>query len=572
MLGVLLVVFSATCALGYGGDTHYYLHFATALETCFTWDEAHVIASSDYLVDKNRTTTAEKHPLKKHNKINWHAFSRDQERFNVLWERVLKEQDEELKLVKLGQFLHFASDWESHYGYGVRMGHGVPTIFARDPDSLGNNRLNNMRMIGQITYHMLAVCSEWGREPETGTDPDRALVELHWEYMDEPLMDTLFETNTPRWKKWGKRWKMGKRILAENHLMIEEIVARRGAMYPDRDVPEDFTPGDPERGIPPPLGVRYDKDGELEEILGVELQLMPEYDGSAMSRVEEEQLEEALETELVDDLEELVQDGKDLDLNANVQLSLQDADLADDAWLVRVEIENLGNGASKPGRLDLFVLDVGTEELLGETVIEVDAIGAEERVDSLVRIESQGEPTRRVIIGASLKVDDLSADNNDVWFVPWRNEVADLHKVKEKKKKKNKREPGSIEFFGKPKMWIGDDKDVHLVLMAYVTGGDSSRRLGDISVRLGENELHIEGLDALWFSVPDLRRRLVPARGIFLLPPAKEMCADLEQGDRKVEITVGGAEGEDVEPGSMTIELEEPFVEVALAICRQDAD
>ena len=49
-------------------------HFATALEACFDWDEAHLIASADYLVDKNRTTTAEKHPFKKHNKINWHAF------------------------------------------------------------------------------------------------------------------------------------------------------------------------------------------------------------------------------------------------------------------------------------------------------------------------------------------------------------------------------------------------------------------------------------------------------------------------------------------------------------------
>jgi len=144
--------------------------------------------------------------------------------------------------------------------------------------------------------------------------------------------------------------------------------------------------------------------------------------------------------------------------------------------------------------------------------------------------------------------------------------------VKEKKKKKNKWETGSVEFFGKPKMWIGDDKDVHLVLMAYVTGGDSSRRLGDISLRLGENELHLDGLDALWFSVPDLRRRLVPARGIFLLPPAKEMCTDLEQGRRTVEIAVGSAEGADVEPGSTTIELEEPFVQDALAICRQVAD
>jgi hypothetical protein len=564
IFGLFLIAFSVTGVLGYGGDTHYYLRFAKALETCFSWDEAHLIASSDYLVDKNRTTTAEKHPFKKYNKINWHAFSRDQERFNALWEQILAEQDEELKLMKLGQFLHFASDWESHYGFGVRLGHGVPTIFARDPDSLGNSELNNVRMIDQTLYHMFAICTAWGREPEAGNDPDRALVDIYWEFVDEPIMDALFETNTPRWKKWGKRWKMGKRILAENHLRIEELIERRAAMFPDRDVPEDFTPGDPERGIPPPLGVRYDKDGELKEILGPEIELLPEFDGTEMSLLEEEQFEEAVETELVDDLEALVQDGEDLDLNANVQLSLQEADLADDGWLVGFELENLGNGASKPGRLDLFVLDVGTEELLGEAVHEIDPLAGGERVVSIVLVEAQGEPTRRVMIGASLKVYDLSADNNDVWFIPWRSEVADLQKMKEKKKKKNKREPGAVEFLGTPKLWIDDEGDAYLVLTAFVTGGDSSRRLGDLSLRLGESELHIADTDAVWFSVPDARRRLVPGRGIFLLPPEERMCTELERGSRVVEIEI---RGKDVKPADSTLELDEPFVRDALAAC-----
>ena len=270
-------------ALSYGGDTHYYLRFLSALETCFTWDEAHLLASADYLVDKNRTTTAEKQPFKTHNKINWHAFSRSRERFNELWERVLAEKDRELQLVKLGQFTHFATDWESHYGYGVRMGHGVPTLFARDPDSLGNDEDNNLRMIDQTIYHMLEVCQLWGREVNGETDPDRAIVRIAMELEGEPIMQTLFKTNTPRWKKWGKRWKMGKEILARNHLMAEELIQRRGAIYPDRDIPEDFTPGDPEKGIPPTIGIRYDKNGELKAILGVQLELLPEYDGSELS-------------------------------------------------------------------------------------------------------------------------------------------------------------------------------------------------------------------------------------------------------------------------------------------------
>lgn len=104
---------------GYAGDTHYYLRFAAALTTCFDWREAHLIASADCLVDKNRTTTAEKQPFKKYNKIHWHAFGKNQERFNELRERVIDEPDPHLQMIKLGQFFHFISDWESHHGYGV---------------------------------------------------------------------------------------------------------------------------------------------------------------------------------------------------------------------------------------------------------------------------------------------------------------------------------------------------------------------------------------------------------------------------------------------------------------------
>jgi len=110
LLSILLVAASSPLAWGYAGDTHYYLRFASALEACFNWDEAHLIASADLMLDKNRSTVAEKHPFKKYNKVYWHAFSRDQERFSELWERVLREQDPELKLIKLGQFSHYLED------------------------------------------------------------------------------------------------------------------------------------------------------------------------------------------------------------------------------------------------------------------------------------------------------------------------------------------------------------------------------------------------------------------------------------------------------------------------------
>ena len=564
LLGVLLMVASSPCIWGYAGDTHYYLRFGSALETCFSWDEAHLIASADLMLDKNRTTVAEKHPFKKYNKVYWHAFSRNQERFNELWERVLTEEDPERKLIRLGQFMHYVGDWEPHFGWGIRWGHGVTTLLVNDPDSLGYDEMNNRRMISQSLYHMLLVCSEWGREPESGNDPDRALVDIYWDLIDDGSMQRLFDSNTPRWKKWGKRWKKGKQILAENHLIIEKLIERRATATPGRDIPADFTPGDPERGIPPPIGLRLDKDGNVTEVLGVETELSPEYDGSDMTVDEEKVYEEDQETDLVDDLEEEIQDGRDLDLNANVQLSLQEAELTDRGWLIEVMIENLGNGDSEAGRIELVVLDVATEELLGEASRDIPAIRAGEKLAYGILVESSGVPTRRVLIGASLKINDLSADNNDVWFVPWRHEVAGLEKVKEKKKRKGKREPGAVEFLGKPKAWIDERGDTYLVVTAYVAGGDSSRRLGQLRLQIGETKILVADTESVWFSVPDLRRRLVPARGIFMLPQEEQICAEIEKGNRTVELVI---DGEDVEPASTTFELSQGYIKNALAAC-----
>jgi len=555
---LLLGALHPSPALAYGGDTHYYLRFVSALETCFTWDEAHLLASADYLVDKNRTTTAEKQPFKTHNKINWHAFSRSRERFNELWERVLAEKDPELQLVKLGQFTHFATDWESHYGYGVRMGHGVPTIFARDPDSLGNDEDNNLRMIDQTVYHMLAVCQLWGREVNGETDPDRAIVRIALELQDEPIMQTLFETNTPRWKKWGKRWKQGKEILARNHLLAEEMIQRRATIYPDRDIPEDFTPGDPEKGLPPPIGVRYDKNGELIAIYGVQLELTPEYGGSELSLSEQEELEDELETDLVDDLEQDVQHGKELDLTANVELSLQDANITDDGWSIEVEIENLGSKASEAGDFELYVLDVASEELLGRTTVPIPALEGGETFARDFAVAAEGQPIRRVLIGATLQINDLSADNNDVWFVPWRDAVAATERKKKKKKQEKKRGAGTIELLGKPKMWVDEHDDGWLMISAFVTGGDSSRRLGALTIRLGELELEVADTDDIWWSVPDLKRRIVPGRTGIWLPTIESACTEIAKDDVQLEVTITG---ENVVTAPKRFELTPEFVE-----------
>ena len=115
-------------------DSHYYLRFGLSLSTCFDWDEAHLIASGDWNMDANGSTHAEMNPVQKSNKINWHAFGHSDKRFRELWLRSVAEEDLELRLIKLGQFMHFLEDWESHAGYGIRIGHARDTYRGRDEE------------------------------------------------------------------------------------------------------------------------------------------------------------------------------------------------------------------------------------------------------------------------------------------------------------------------------------------------------------------------------------------------------------------------------------------------------
>ena len=544
----LLLFLLPTLPRGYGGDTHYYLCFASALGACFDWDEAHLIASANYLIDKNRTTTAEKHPFKTHNKINWHAFGRDEERFNALWERVLIEKDPTLQLVKLGQFLHYISDWESHYGYGVRMGHGVGTFVGQDPDSLGANRMNNWRMIDQTIDHMVKVCVARGRETWRGGDPDLFRSNLYKELAGEEILDEMFLYNSRKWKSWGVRGKKGKEILAKNHLLIEQVIEKRLKKLPDRGVPEDFTAGDPDRGIPPPIGLRFAQNGDLLEIYGVEIELSPEYLGDDLAEEREDALEEALETDFVDDLEEMIQHGDDVDLDANLELEVLDADLVDDGWRVTVRVRNLGGGVSESGDLEIVVLDVASEEILGEASRPFSALRGRETVQQEILVASEGEPSRAILIGASLKVLDLSADTNDAWYVPWRDGItADEGKKKTKKPKKDL----PVDLLGTPKMWEdATGEGAWIVLRAIVTGGHSSRRLEKLQMALvgeaGKVPVHVnDGQPVVWMSIPDLRRRVVPSEVLSWYRFDQELCAAIKEtalSPATIEITVSGTE------------------------------
>ncbi len=184
--------------LGYELDSHYYLRFGLSLSTCFDWDEAHLIASGDWNMDANGTTHAEMNPIQKKNKIGWHAFGHSDKRFHELWLRSAAEKDLDLRLIKLGQFMHFLEDWESHAGYGTRMGHARDTYRGRDPDSLGNSRAKNHRMVQSALDHLLKTCEELGRLHD---DRDRELIVLKTMLYDDGLMDALYEQSDPDWKR-----------------------------------------------------------------------------------------------------------------------------------------------------------------------------------------------------------------------------------------------------------------------------------------------------------------------------------------------------------------------------------
>jgi hypothetical protein len=554
--------------LGYGGDTHYYLRFASALEACFDWDEAHLIASADYLVDKNRSTTAEKQPFQKYNKIHWHAFGRDEERFNELWERVLAETDPDLQLVKLGQYLHFITDWESHFGYGVRMGHGIATFMGRDPDSLGANRMNNLRMIDQTIDHMIAVCVARGDDVWEG-DRDLLRAGLYKSLADENLLDEMFLYNSRKWKSWGVRGKKGRKILARNHLLIEQLIQARSAGHPERGVPEDFAPGDPDHGLPPPIGLRYEQDGTLVEVYGVELELLPEYAGDPYDDAEEDALEESLETDLVDDVEADLGVADDSDIDSNLELEVLDADLEADGWSVSVELRNLGSGPTSDGQVEVVILDVITEDLLAEATRPFHALRGREKLRMHILVEAPGKPSRGILIGATANNEDLSADNNSAWFVPWREEI----RADEGKNVKRERTDLPVEILGTPHAWIDASGDLGwVVARALVSGGHSSRRLQTLRISLDEGsrsaDVNVEGgRPTVWLSVPDLRRRVVPAETLSWFPIDPALCAKLQSASIRPAAFTLTLEGPEIRTTAGTFPVDEPFRAALQAAC-----
>jgi hypothetical protein len=451
MRDFLPVAFASLLAISgpvgaYEIDTHYYLRFALAMSTCFDWHEAHLIASGDWGMDENASTHAEMNPVQVRNKIDFHAFGHSDARFRELWVRSRTEPDLDLRLIKLGQFMHFLEDWEAHAGYGIRMGHARDTFRGRDPDSLGNSRASNHRMTQSALDHLLATCDDLGR---LDVDPDRELVRLMlWAFRTE-FPDVLYEQSNPGWKRGraGGFRPEGDEIKAANRRWIEEVIAEHIAAQPGKNVPDDFTPGDLERGIPPSLQIPFGADGRV---------LSKESVASSWR-----QWLNAAE------------------YSPDVVVSLERVTIDWGGWQAHLTAVNEGELASEAGRMEVVVVDSDDERLLGQGVREMPSLAPGERVELTVRVHAPtpGEwPEQDVIVGAFARVRDLSAMNDEDWLMPGDadQETPDVELITDVDPPVSGQEV--VRFTAAPKAFMMENL-VCLVVTAHVSGGDSTEKL-----------------------------------------------------------------------------------------------
>jgi len=443
-------------AQAYALDSHYYLRFGLSLSTCFNWDEAHLIASGDWNMDSNGSTHAEMNPVQKNNKINWHAFGHSDKRFRELWLRSAAEEDSELRLIKLGQFMHFLEDWESHAGYGIRMGHARDTFRGRDPDSLGSNPAKNHRMVQSALDHLFHTCEDLGR---LDGDRDRELITLMTTLYGDGLMDALYESSDPGWKrgKTGGYRPEGPAIRSANKAQIEEFVERYLTSFPEKDIPADFEPGT-DRGIPDFLTIPYDSDGKI----------------IVRRSIKEAMTEWAAASERSPD----------------VALSLEDARIdyraggsRPSGWRLSLQAVNSGEIESAEGQIEIVVIDSDDETVLAQATEPLPALAPGESRAFRIRIRAQGRPEPDVIIAAFARVGDLSAMNDEDWLMlgDAERELPDVPEVTDL----DPPPPGqeTVHFLSPPKTFVIADTAC-LLVAAYTSGGDSPSKLENVVFEL----------------------------------------------------------------------------------------
>ncbi len=448
-----LLILLPGISAGYELDSHYYLRFGLSLSTCFDWDEAHLIASGDWGMDENGSTTAEMNPVQTRNKIDWHAFGHSDRRFHELWLRSTAEQDLELRLIKLGQFMHFLEDWEAHAGYGIRMGHARDTFRGRDPDSLGNSFPKNHRMVQSALDHLLATCDDLGR---LDVDRDIRLIEIMKTLYDDGFMDDLFDASNPGWKrgKLGGYRSEGPAIKAVNKQRVEELIEKFFKPLPQKNVPPDFAPGT-EQGIPASLAIPFDQEGNIVNNRSVREALR---DWAAAS-----------------------------DRAPDVALSLDNAriyyrgsgQLQRSGWRLRISASNLGEIESAAGQIEIVVIDSDDETVLAQTSEPLPSLQPGETREFRISITARGRPEPDVIIASFARVGDLTAMNDQDWLMlgDAEQEEPDVPIITDLDPPPAGAE--TVHFLDPPRTFIVEDSACMLVT-AYTSGGDSPEKLEQV--------------------------------------------------------------------------------------------
>jgi hypothetical protein len=501
LLSVVLVLGFESLSSAFEIDTHYYLTFGLALGTCFDWDEAHLIASANLMIDQNSTTIAERNPFQSHNKRRWHAFGHSEDDFNDLWFRAVRETDPQLQLVKLGQFLHFLQDWEPHTGFPLTLGHGVATITGRDPDSLVRTRERTSRMLQATLDHLAKMCEVLGRLPEGIEDADLSLISMTRGMRDSQVLTDLMQASSPRWRRpWGKISRRGLKIVAQNQLRMEQYIDRQIRLRPGKKVPSDFRPGDEEHGIPPPIPLRFDRDGELTE-----------------------GLERAIAT-----AKEL--DAKNLDL-ADDDITLLQAVREEAGWRVGVQVQNLGDLPSQAGALELNVVDALNKALLGEESRQIPSLqpGQTITIEALIPTSCQA---KEELLSIRLNVGDLSMYNDQLWFMSKQDRAeleADLE-AQGRPPDGTLVEPpvDAVAFVGTPKLKLYGKAWLIVVLTARTNLRDPSEEMAVPTVRLRHANVGLtpdETFDPQVWSISVLGEGVRPAAKMFMDLKVSEICA-----------------------------------------------
>jgi len=313
---------AAMPASAYFRDTHFDLTYALARTTCFSPEEAHWIASADWMVDQNGPTTAEASPFARDGKRLWHAFGHSKARFSELWARVPAAPTPERRLLALGQFLHFQQDWEAHAGFKSAFGHGLATLRGADPDSLGLDEAADRRMVQGSVAGLCRMCALLHRMGASDEDFDARVAELIAKLDESGLMDDLFRSSDPRWRE---------RVLGGSSRLSREVLAR------NRSRIEEFLGGE---AVPPPIAIGYARGGVVAD-------RGPNRHTRRWARMDENERFPAAGP-------------------ARLELSVVSAERETGGWAVIVAARNRGDRPISAGSVSAAVVEASTGQALGQ--------------------------------------------------------------------------------------------------------------------------------------------------------------------------------------------------------------